>query len=198
MEDRGTLAADPRRAGEAGTSSGGSRGDAFGGSDRQSIGRDHGDSDGKKGGQSEPTVGYDAGKQVKGRKRHLLVDTQGRIFGLLVTPADVQDRDGAKRLLEQVKDRLPRLSLLWADGSYAASFVEWAKETLGWMVEIVRKLQGQQGFQVLPRRWVVERTFAWFGKYRQLSKDYERLPESSEAMIYIAMIHRLVRRLCPP
>jgi putative transposase len=133
---------------------------------------------------------------VKGRKRHLLVDTQGRIFGLSVTPADVQDRDGAKALLERVKDRLPRLSLLWADGSYAASFVEWAGEALGLKVEVVRKVKDQKGFVVLPRRWVVERTFAWFGKYRQLSKDYERLPESSEAMIYVAMIHRMVRRLC--
>jgi putative transposase len=116
---------------------------------------------------------------------------------VLVTPASVQDRDGAKTLLKQVKDRLPRLTRIWADGSYAASFVEWAKETLDWTVEIVKKLKDQHGFQVLPRRWVVERTFAWFGKYRQLSKDYERLPESSEAMIYVAMIHRMVRHLCP-
>lgn len=135
---------------------------------------------------------------MKGRKRHLLVDTQGRIFGLLVTPANVQDRDGAKALLESVQDRLPRLSHLWADGSYAASFVEWAKERMDLAVEIVRKPKDQEGFQVLPRRWVVERTFAWFGKYRQLSKDYERLPESSETMIYAAMIHRMVRRLCRP
>jgi putative transposase len=134
---------------------------------------------------------------VKGRKRHLLVDTQGRLLGLSVTPADVQDRDGAKRLLEKVKDQLPRLSLLWADGSYAASFVEWAKEALNYKVEIVKKPKDPKGFSVLPRRWVVERTFAWFGKYRQLSKDYERLPQSSEAMIYAAMIHRMVRRLCP-
>lgn len=135
---------------------------------------------------------------MKGRKRHLLVDTQGRILCLVVLPADVQDRDGAKLLLEEGKDRFPRLSHLWADGSYAGGFVEWAKETLGWSVEIVKKPKDQEGFKVLPRRWGVERTFAWLGKYRQLSKDYERLPQSSEAMIYAAMIHRMVRHLRPP
>lgn len=135
---------------------------------------------------------------MKGRKRHLLVDTEGRLLGVAVTPANVQDRDGAKLLLDRVKDRLPRLSHLWADGSYAASFVEWAKETMNLTVEIVRKPKDQPGFAVLPRRWVVERTFAWWGKYRELSKDYERLPESSETMIYAAMTYRMVRRLRPP
>jgi len=125
------------------------------------------------------------------------VDTGGRILGVVITPANVQDREGAKQLLEKVKDRLPRLSHLWADGGYSGSFVEGVKEKWGWTVEIVQKPKDQQGFLVLPRRWVVERTFAWLGKYRQLSKDYERLPESSEAMIYAAMIHRMVRRLCP-
>jgi putative transposase len=152
----------------------------------------------KRGEGSDPTVGYDAGKQVKGRKRHLLVDTQGHILGLLVLPANVQDPDGAKLLLDPVKNRLLKFTHLWADGRYAGAFVEWVKERFGWTLEIVKKPKDQPGFQVLPRRWVVERTFAWFGKYRELSKDYERLPQSSEAMIYAAMIHRMVRHLRPP
>lgn len=133
---------------------------------------------------------------MKGRKRHLLVDTQGHLLAVRVTPANVPDRDGATALLEGVKDRLPRLSLLWADGGYSGSFVERAKEAWNLTVEIVKKPK-EAGFQVLPRRWVVERTFAGFGKYRGLSKDYEGLPESSEAMIYVAMIHRMVRHLSP-
>ena len=114
-----------------------------------------------------------------------------------VLPANGSDPQGAKQLLEAVKDRLRELSHLWADGAYSGGFVEWAKERFGTTVEIVKKLEDQDGFQVLPRRWVVERTFAWFGKYRELSKDYERLPQSSEAMIYAAMIHRMVRHLRP-
>jgi putative transposase len=110
----------------------------------------------------------------------------------------VQDRDGAKALLEPLKASLPRLSRLWADGSYAGGFVEWAGEALGWTVEIVSKAKGQQGFVVLPRRWVVERTFAWCGKYRRLSKDYETGTDSSEAMVYLAMTHRMLRHLRPP
>jgi putative transposase len=126
------------------------------------------------------------------------VDTDGRLLELAVLPADVQDREGAKRLLEKVKDRFLRLSHLWADGSYTGPLVEWVKQRFGWTLEIVKKPKDQKEFVLLPRRWVVERTFAWFGKYRQLSKDYERLPESSEAMIYCAMIHRMVRHLRPP
>jgi transposase len=135
---------------------------------------------------------------VKGRKRHLLIDTQGLILGVCVTPARVQDRDGAKALLEPLKERLPRLTHLWADGGYSGAFVEWAKTTLDWTVEIVSKSKDQPGFQVLPRRWTVERTFAWCGKYRRLSKDYEATTSSSETMIYLAMIHRMVRQLRPP
>jgi transposase len=91
-----------------------------------------------------------------------------------------------------------RFSLLWADGSYAGKFIEWVKEKFGWAVEIVRKLREQKGFVILPRRWVVERTFAWLGKYRRLSKDYEATTQSSEAVIYGAMIHLMLRRLRPP
>ncbi len=91
-----------------------------------------------------------------------------------------------------------RFSHLWADGSYAGKFVEWVKERFGWTVEVVKKLKGQKTFVLLPRRWVVERTFAWLGKYRRLSKDYEATTESSEATIYGAMIHLMLRRLRPP
>jgi putative transposase len=119
------------------------------------------------------------------------------ILEVCVTSAGVQDRDGAKLLLEPLKERLPRFSLLWADGSYAGGLIDWVKATLGWVVKIVSKEPGQSGFVVLPRRWVVERTFAWCGKYRRLSKDYEATTLSSETMIYLAMIHRMLRFLCP-
>ena len=139
--------------------------------------------------------GYDAGKKVNGRKRHLLVDTMGLILTVVVHAADVQDRDGAKLVLEKVKDHLSRLRLIWADGIYAGQLVDWVKTTCGWILEIVKRTDDVKGFQVLPRRWVVERTFAWLGKYRRLSKDYELLPKTGEAWIYGAMIHIMARRL---
>jgi putative transposase len=119
----------------------------------------------------------------------------GLILMVVVHAADVQDRDGAKLVLEKVKDQFSRLKLIWADGIYAGQLVDWVKSTCGWILEIVKRLDGVKGFQVLPRRWVVERTFAWLGKYRRLSKDYEFLSETSEAWIYGAMIHVMVRRL---
>jgi len=141
--------------------------------------------------------GYDAGKKVNGRKRHLLVDTLGLVIGLLVHCADIQDRDGARLLLSRVKAAVPRLKLIWADGGYAGQLVHWVQTTCQWVLEIVRRSDPQQGFEVLPRRWVIERTFGWFGKYRRLSKDYEFHTRSSEAMLYLAMIHIMARRLAP-
>jgi putative transposase len=139
---------------------------------------------------------------VKGRKRHLLVDTLGLVQEVLVHSADLQDRDGARLLLEKIKEerkaRFPRLKRIWADGGYSGDLVDWVAETLGCELEIVGKPKDQKGFQVLPRRWVVERTFSWFGKYRRLSKDYEAIPQSEEAAIFATMIHLMVRRLCPP
>jgi len=114
---------------------------------------------------------------------------------VVVHAASVQDRDGAKLVLGKVKGCLPRLRLIWADGIYAGQLVEWVKTICGWVLEIIKRTDDVTGFQVLPRRWVVERTFAWLGKYRRLSKDYEYLPETSEAWIYAAMIHVMVRRL---
>ena len=101
-------------------------------------------------------------------------------------------------MLGLMRFRFPRLRLLWADGGYhARPLIDWAKQALGWVLEIVKKKEGQKGFEVLPRRWVVERTFAWLGRCRRLSKDYEAMPQSEEAMVYLAMIHLMVRRLQP-
>lgn len=139
--------------------------------------------------------GYDAGKKVNGRKRHILVDTLGLLLMVVVHVASLQDRDGAKLVLEKIRGRFPRLQLIWADGAYAGKLVDWVKRVCHLVLEIVKRPAGVKGFQVLPRRWVAERTLGWLGRYRRLSKDYEALPESSEAMIYIAMIHLMVRRL---
>lgn len=139
--------------------------------------------------------GYDAGKKVKGRKRHILVDTMGLLLMAVVHAASVQDRDGAKWVLEKARQCFHRLQLVWADGGYAGHLVEWVEQTCHWVLEIVKRSDDVKGFQVLPRRWVVERTLAWLGRYRRLSKDYEELPQTSEAMIYAAMTHLMVRRL---
>jgi putative transposase len=141
--------------------------------------------------------GYDAGKQIKGRKRHILVDTIGMVLMVVVHSAGIQDRDGAKILLEKAKGRFTRLQLIWADGAYGGQLVEWVKIVCNWIVEIVKRPEGAKGFLVLPRRWVVERTFAWLGNCRRLSKDYEHLTAHSESMIYLAMIRIMVRRLAP-
>jgi len=139
--------------------------------------------------------GYDAGKKVKGRKRHILVDTLGLVLMVIVHAADIQDRDGAKLLFKKCTGRFPRLQRIWADGGYAGALVDWVLTTYQWILDIVKRDASVSGFQVLPRRWVVERTFGWFGRYRRLSKDYEGLPETSEAAIYAVMTHLMVRRL---
>lgn len=126
----------------------------------------------------------------------MLVDTLGLIGALAVLPADVQDRDGAKLLLAGVGDRLPRMSVLWADGAYAA-VVDWVGERIGWIVTTILRPVGVKGYVHLPRRWIVERTLGWLGRYRRLSKDYETNPRSSEAWITIAMIHRMARAMLP-
>ena len=141
------------------------------------------------------TRGYDAGKKVKGRKRHILVDTMGLLLMVVVHAANIQDRDGARWVLEKAKRSFCRLRLIWADGGYAGQLVDWVRCTCNWVLEIVRRSDDTKGFEILPRRWVVERTIAWLGRYRRLSKDYEGLPQTSEAMIYAAMVHIMVRRL---
>jgi len=122
--------------------------------------------------------GYDAAKKVKGRKRHILVDTIGLLLIVVVHIANIQDRDGAKLVLEQVKGKFCRLQLIWADAAYSGQLFGWVKVVCGWMLEIVKRSDDIKGFKVLPHRWVVERTFGWLGRYRRLSKDYEGLTES--------------------
>ncbi len=163
--------------------------------------------------------GYDGAKKVKGRKRHLLVDTQGLVLKVKVHAASVMDRDGIKPLLERAKDLFARLSHLWLDAGYngRGKGKDWVEKTLGLTAEIVRhppkpryvwvkegeepdweklrELLPAPGFRVLPRRWVVERTFSWIDQNRRMSKDYERLPETGEAFIYVTMSRLMVRRL---
>jgi len=134
-------------------------------------------------------------KKINGTKRHLVVDTLGLVLGVVVHVGSIQDRDGAKLVLSSLRGRLPRLQLIWADGGYRGQLIEWVHRVCHWVLEIVHRTS--PGFAVLPRRWVVERTFAWLGNYRRLSKDYEYRTETSEAMIYVAMIHIMVRRLAP-
>ncbi len=158
--------------------------------------------------------GYDGGKKLSGRKRHLLVDTLGLVLTATVHAADIQDRAAVPQVLQGVKDVFGRLAHIWLDQGYTGAGKAWIEQELGWSVEIVKHaprprgmwvfpgqevdptiFQRPKGFRHLPRRWVVERTFSWFGQARRLSKDYERLPETEEAMIYITMSRLMLRRL---
>jgi putative transposase len=166
--------------------------------------------------------GYDGGKRLSGRKRHLLVDTLGLVLKAKVHAADIPDRVAVPQVLAGVKETFPRLAHVWLDQGYTGSAKAWIQEQLGWNVTIVQhapqdrgewrytrgatgELQGtyirfapepRKGFKgVLARRWVVERTFSWFGQSRRLSKDYERLPETSEALIYLTMSRIMLKRL---
>ena len=167
--------------------------------------------------------GYDGGKKIRGRKRQLLVDTEGLVLKAKVHSAKVPDQDGIKLLLRTARERLPRLSHLWVDAGYQGRGREWVEQELGLSVEVVhrtpkptsektariwaeewakegreidwQRLILRRGFEVLPRRWVVERTFSWLSQNRRMSKDYERLCATSEAFIYAAMTRLMVRRL---
>lgn len=141
--------------------------------------------------------GYDKAKNVTGRKRHILVDVLGLLLVVLVHKASIQERDGAKTLLQRAQQKgFVRLALIWADGGYAGQpMIDWVFRLAGWLFEIIKRPDDAQGFVVLPRRWVVERTFAWLGNYRRLSKDYEVWSETSESLIYAAMVHVMLRRL---
>lgn len=141
--------------------------------------------------------GYDAGKKTNGRKRHIVTDTLGLLVVVLVTAASVQDRDGGRLVLGRARMAMPSIVLVWADGGYAGRLVTFARQYLRIALEIVKKPEGQRGFEVLPRRWVVERTLSWISRCRRLSKDYERLPEHAEAMVKWAMIGLMTRRLAP-
>jgi putative transposase len=141
--------------------------------------------------------GYDAAKNVMGRKRHILVDVLGLLLSVVVTKASVPEREGAKALLKRaLAQHFERLALIWADGGYTGQdFHNWVLENCTWLVEIVKRSDDAEGFVVLPRRWVVERTFGWLYRFRRLSKDYEVLPETSEASIYAAMVRIMLQRL---
>src|SRR5216684_4226680 len=142
--------------------------------------------------------GYDAGKKVTGRKRHLVVDTLGLLIAVVVHAANIQDQDGAKEVLRKAKQRFPRLKLIWADSAYGRDDLPmWAVVACNFVIEVVRRVAGTAGFVVLPRRWVVERTFAWLVRNRRLSRDYERSPEVSASWIHVAMIKVMLGRLKP-
>ena len=122
----------------------------------------------------------------------------GLLLAVVVAhPANIQDRDGAKLVIDKLIGRFPRMRLVWADAGYAGKLIEWVWVLTGWALEIVKRPRDSHHFQVLPRRWVVERTFAWLGRCRRLSKDYEALSDTTEAWIHIAMIHLMLRRLAP-
>jgi transposase len=142
-------------------------------------------------------VGYDAGKRIKGRKRHLAVDTLGLVLGVLVTPANTTERDGAKAVLLRVLAWFNWLRILWVDGGYTGTeFAQWVKARRPKLkVEVVKRSDNVRGFKVLPRRWVVERTFGWLLHHRRLVRDYEKTITSAEAIVYIAMVRIQLRRL---
>jgi putative transposase len=141
--------------------------------------------------------GYDSGKQVKGRKRHLLVDTLGLLLAVVVTAASVQDRDGAKLLFQRLGGACKKLRLVWVDGGYRGQLLDWVLVHCHFRLQLVLRADAKKGFLLLPRRWVVERTFSWLNHHRRLSKDYEQLVDTSEIFIYIVMIRLMLRRLAP-
>lgn len=138
--------------------------------------------------------GYDAGKKIAGRKRHLLVDTLGLIIAVIVHSAGIQDYDGAKLVLQQIRRERPRLKLIWADSIYR-HVVDWVRHRCGWVLDIVCRDAKATGFKVQPHRWIVERTFGWLSRYRRHSKDYETLTANSEAHLKIAMTHLMLQRI---
>lgn len=154
------------------------------------------DSQSSKTTESGGECGYDAGKKVKGRKRQIIVDTLGNLLEVVVHAADLSDTAGARLLLEKLPPLIrQQLQLIWVDGGYKESLVEWFAQQSQIVLEIVKPREGQKGFVVQPRRWVVERTFAWLNRYRRLSKDYEHCLQSSTGMIYIASISTMLKRL---
>jgi putative transposase len=147
--------------------------------------------------ESAGISGYDGGKQVKGRKRHLLVDTLGLPIAIYVTPADLSDPAGARKLLAGLALRVPRLQKIWADAAYRGKdLADWCcQQGDGWELESVEREPGTRGFQVQPRRWVVERCFAWLSRNRRLAKDYERRMQTSETLIELAATRLVLRWL---
>ena len=169
---------------------------------REAMGREASPSAGVIDSQSVKTTesggprGYDAGKKIKGRKRHILTDTQGFLVGAIVHTADIQDRDGAPDVLASIRYRFPWLRHVFADGGYAGDKLRAALTKIGkWTLEIIKRSDTAKGFVLLPRRWVVERTFAWLGRNRRLAKDFERTIESATAWLYLASVQQITRRI---
>lgn len=132
---------------------------------------------------------------MKGRKRFLLVDTLGLVWGVLVVPGQCSEAEGAKRLFEQVRGRLTRLAVVWLDGGFEHRIEAWVQEHCRFRVEIVKRTEGQRGWELLPKRWVVERTFGWLNRWRGLAREYDYLPETTRAKILLAMTRLMLRRL---
>jgi transposase len=154
------------------------------------------DSQSVKTSESGGVCGYDAGKRIKGRKRHIVTDTLGLIVGVIVHAANIQDRDGAPDVLTSIRARWPWLRHVFADGGYAGDKLKAALADKGrWTIEIIKRSDKAKGFEVLPRRWVVERTFAWLGRCRRLAKDWEKTITSATAFLLLAHIRLLTRRI---
>ena len=141
--------------------------------------------------------GFDAGKNVNGRKRHVLVDTLGLLLAVVVTAASISDPAGARKLFKRLGGACKKLRRIWVDGTYRGQLIDWVMDHCRFLLQPVLRSEKRKGFVLLPRRWVVERTFAWLYLCRRLSKDYERQTTSSEAMIYLAMTRLMLRRLEP-
>jgi len=140
--------------------------------------------------------GYDAGKKITGRKRHIAVDTLGLVLAVVVHGADVQDQHGAEWVMDVLGEKFCRLKVIFGDSAYKRTgFPDWVYETYGWIVQAVLRPVNVKGFVILPKRWIVERTFAWLARYRRHSKDYEKTTASAEAFTYIAMINLMSKRL---
>lgn len=143
----------------------------------------------------EGDIGYDGGKKIKGRKRHIVVDTLGLVMIIVIHAANIHDSVGAREVMQGLKEKyLKGIVKIFADGGYLGELIEWAKVQFQWTLEIVKRTE-QHTFKVLPKRWIVERTFAWISFHRRLSKDYERLPESSMAFIQLSMIRLMINRI---
>jgi putative transposase len=152
------------------------------------------DSQSVKASETSGERGYDAGKKINGIKRHILVDAMGLLLMVMVLPANIQDRDGARLLLKKALAVYGRLRRIWADGGYAGALIAWTQSAFGCVLEIVKRSDTAAKFIVLPRRWVVERTFGWLGRYRRLNRSYERRTEIAEAMVYLAMCRLMLSR----
>ena len=186
MAERGRVGSGSPHACHGGPRACRSRGKPHSGDPGQPIREDSGSKRGSK--------GYDAGKKIKGRKRHILTDTDGRLLAVEVHGANIQDRDGAKGVLKRSRSRFPFVELAYVDGGYAGRLVRWAKDRTHIILEVVKRSAEQVGFAVIQRRWVVERTFAWIIKNRRFVRDYEQLTAVAETLITIAAAATLIRR----